>query len=220
MSSSGDQCMEKRHKIKKYIDERIRQFEILGKTGRVFFNFRPFMDIEFKADLLSELLFCISTAGSSAKSGLLFQQLLCSKSDADQKTVPEMLKQAGVRFADTKSKYIVHAIEKFPEIMKTIKTLNSFEAREWLVKHVKGLGYKEASHFLRNTGRKDVAILDRHILRWLVEKNYLDNFPRNLNRKKYMEIEELMKNIGSKMSMSLAELDLLLWHEMTGLILK
>ncbi len=44
---------------------------------------------------------------------------------------------------------------------------NALERRDWLAqeKQIKGLGYKEASHFLRNIGLKGHAILDKHVLR-------------------------------------------------------
>ena len=42
--------------------------------------------------------------------------------------------------------------------------MNEFEKREWVVKNVKGLRYKEDSHFLRNIDYKNIAIIDFHIL--------------------------------------------------------
>ena len=41
-------------------------------------------------------------------------------------------------------------------------------------KAVKGLGYKEASHFLRNIGVKGHAILDKHVMRCLAEIGVID----------------------------------------------
>ncbi len=45
----------------------------------------------------------------------------------------------------------------------------SEERREWFVEHIKGFGYKEASHFLRNMGYAQYAIPDNHILTLLTE---------------------------------------------------
>ncbi|GAJ17855.1 unnamed protein product, partial [marine sediment metagenome] len=35
--------------------------------------------------------------------------------------------------------------------------IDEIKLREWVVKNFKGLGYKEASHFLRNIGYKNFA---------------------------------------------------------------
>ena len=45
----------------------------------------------------------------------------------------------------------------------------SEERREWLVEHIKGVGYKEVGHFHRNIGNAHFAILDRHLLTLLTE---------------------------------------------------
>ena len=85
---------------------------------------------------------------------------------------------------------------------------------------MKGLGYKEASHFLRNIGRDDVAIIDRHVLRYLHKNNYIDKIPGNLSRKTYLEIEKILEDIADENDLNLAELDLYIWYYETGKILK
>ena len=93
-------------------------------------------------------------------------------------------------------------------------------AREWLVENVKGLGYKEASHFLRNVGYKQLAILDRHILRLLEEDGFIEEVPKSLGRKRYLEIEKKFEGIAGKIGMTAAELDLYMWYMKTGKVLK
>ena len=45
-----------------------------------------------------------------------------------------------------------------------------------------GLGYKEASHFLRNIGlSEDIPILDRHILKNLVLLGAIDKVPSSIS---------------------------------------
>jgi N-glycosylase/DNA lyase len=202
--------MEKRHEIEKYVKARVAQFKTLGEKGCVTFNFKPFMDLRFKVDLLSELVFCISTANSSARAGILFQNMFCNSKDRTKESIYRMLRIAKVRFPHAKAGYIVLAIQKHAEIIKQITELSSTDARELLVKNIKGMGYKEASHFLRNIGRDDVAILDRHILKWLVENEYLSSYPKNMSRKKYLEIENMMKDLARKEKITLSELDLYL----------
>jgi N-glycosylase/DNA lyase len=91
--------------------------------------------------------------------------------------------------------------------------------RDWLVKNVKGLGMKESSHFLRNVGYKDLAIIDFHIVD-LLEREKLIERPKTITPKKYLEIEETLTKLGEKTSLNLAELDLYLWYLETGKILK
>ncbi|MHA2326793.1 MAG: 8-oxoguanine DNA glycosylase, partial [Promethearchaeota archaeon] len=91
--------------------------------------------------------------------------------------------------------------------------------RDWIVKNIKGIGYKEGSHFLRNIGYNNLAIIDFHIIDLLV-KSHLIEKPKTLTKKKYLEIEELLKLIGKKLKLNLAELDLYLWYTETGKVLK
>jgi len=95
------------------------------------------------------------------------------------------------------------------------------EKRDWLVKNIKGLGMKEASHFLRNIGCKNVAIIDFHIVDLLAKNNLIEK-PKNraLTGKRYIEIENILKELAEKTNTSLGELDLYLWYEETGKILK
>ena len=97
--------------------------------------------------------------------------------------------------------------------------MDEFEAREYLVKNVKGIGYKEASHFLRNTGAKNLAIIDRHILHILNSYKIIE-MPKYLTPKRYMEIEEKERALARKLNMNLGELDMYLWYMKTGKVLK
>jgi N-glycosylase/DNA lyase len=81
------------------------------------------------------------------------------------------------------------------------------------------LGYKEASHFLRNIGFMDVAIIDRHILNILVEYGLIKR-PKTLSKKNYLEIEKKLEKLAKKTRMSLGELDFYLWYMKTGKVLK
>jgi len=93
--------------------------------------------------------------------------------------------------------------------------------REWLVANIKGMGYKEASHFLRNIGLgKGLAILDVHILKNLKRYGVLKKMPASLTKKTYLEIEEKMRRFSKKIGIPLEELDLLLWASETGFIFK
>ena len=80
----------------------------------------------------------------------------------------EKFKELGYRFPNIRAKYITEAID-FKEELENIIRSQETDIRDWLVKNIKGLGYKEASHFLRNIGYKNYAIVDFHILDLLVK---------------------------------------------------
>lgn len=92
--------------------------------------------------------------------------------------------------------------------------------RDYLVEHYKGIGYKEASHFLRNVGYSGYAILDKHILNSLVEFRVIKEKPQGMNREKYLEIEIKMKRFSEKIGINMDELDFVLWSRKTGEVLK
>ena len=197
------------------IAKRIKEFERLEKRGETTFDFRPFLNLKIKATVETELAFCISTANSTALAGLRFQKAL---EDLDLKNlsvdkIAKLMTEAGVRFAKRKAEYLKMAIEKFDIVENALK-LDDFHARKLLLK-IKGLGMKESSHFLRNVGRKNLAIVDRHLLRWLKAKGYYFKLPKD-----YIKAEDVLRFFASSEGMSLAEFDLLIWFEMTGKVLK
>ncbi len=213
-------CDPGRLEIKKAILQRLDEFDRFRKHGRTTFNFQPFLDLKIRATLESELAFCISTANSSAKAGLFFQKSLENRkvTKLDEATLEVLLKGAGVRFYRQKAKYIRVAMDNFDIVLRALE-LESYDARRLLTEKIKGLGYKEASHFLRNVGRDDVAILDRHVLRWLCERGYIGDI-RALTPRAYVTIERLLSKIADEKSVSLSALDLCIWAEKTGVVLK
>lgn len=190
-------------------------------------EFRKVMD-EPDERVFAELSFCLCTPQSKAtfcwravealvKNGLLY-------TGTSEQIKPFL---NAVRFNDHKSRYIVAAREAFTDeggisIKGKILSLGSpVEIRDWLIDNIKGLGPKEASHFLRNVGfGRDLAILDSHILKNLVRYGVIEEFPKSLTKKKYLEIEERMKVFAKEAGIPFDELDLLFWSEETGIIFK
>jgi len=136
-----------------------------------------------------------------------------------EKQIAKKLKEFGYRFPNTRAKYIVEARKRKNFIREILNQRNEQEIREWLVKNIKGIGYKEASHFLRNIGFENIAIIDFHIIN-LLAKFGLIKKPKTLGKKKYLEIEKLLKRVAEKLNINLAQLDLYLWYIETGKILK
>ncbi len=194
------------------IRRRLMEFRRLGEEGETLFDFRPFLDLKIKATIESELAFCISTANSSAIAGLRFQKSLegLDLRGLDVERIEELMKNSGVRFYTRKAKYVKMAIENFRIVERALK-MDDFSARKEIMK-LKGLGMKESSHFLRNVGRLNLAIVDRHVLRWLEKRGFK---PKN-----YLMAEEILRRIAEEEGITLAELDLRIWFEMTGKVLK
>ncbi len=178
--------------------------------------------------IFTELAFCLCTPQSkatscwSAVSSLAEKEILFS---GTQEEIKPFLN--AVRFSENKSKYIVEARNFFTanshlQLKDKLKDFESSQqARYWLVENVKGFGMKEASHFLRNIGiGNDLAILDVHILKNLKELRVIDEIPKSLTPKKYLEIELQMKDFSKKIGIPFDEMDLLLWSKETGHIFK
>lgn len=180
--------------------------------------------------LFAELCFCLLTPQSKARSCDKAIQNLTAKGLLVHGTSDEVareLRTAGVRFHNGKARWIVAAREQFHRDGRWVlqerlgQFATPFDAREWLVDNITGLGYKEAAHFLRNIGRgEDLAILDRHIMRNLHRHGVLEAIPKSLSRRKYMETERLMKQFSEDVGITLAELDLLFWSTETGEVFK
>jgi len=92
----------------------------------------------------------------------------------------------------------------------------------WLAQEprIKGLGYKEASHFLRNIGFKGYGILDKHVVRCLAEMGVIKSAKPPTSRKTYLETETRMREFADQVGIDFDELDLVLWSMKTGEVLK
>jgi N-glycosylase/DNA lyase len=192
--------------VKTKVDKRIQEFKTINRHS--------------SDDLFKELCFCILTANFSAERSMHIHQQLsaCFSSDSEE-TLGKKLRQCGYRFPHTRATYIAASAARKQELKKIISVLNGEELRSWLVKNIQGLGYKEASHFLRNIGYDTYAIIDSHILD-LLQRHRLIATPKTLTKKKYLQIEKQLQDIASQTQLTLAELDLYLWYLETGKILK
>jgi len=172
-----------------------------------------------------ELVYCLLTPQSSAAHA---DRVVARLREADfhsQSVDPEPIlrrKEHYIRFHKAKTRYLFHMKGHYAEIaLKLSEPVSAFDFREWLVMNVIGLGYKEATHFLRNVGKNDgLAILDRHILRMLEKLEVIDSIPKSIGRKQYLEIEQRFKVFADSIGIVLDELDLVFWSMGTGEIRK
>ena len=180
------------------------------------------------AELWEEMVFCFFTGGCSARMGLRsIEAVRPHLRQGSWETLRDAL--SGVhRYPNARSRYVVESREFLEKKIRfKIKAkLESFdhdlERRDWLVKEkgIKGLGYKEASHFLRNIGYKGYAILDKHVLKCLAELKIIDDPKPPNTRSKYLSVENRLRSLTDATGIDFDEMDLVLWSMKTGEILK
>ncbi|MBW2971916.1 N-glycosylase/DNA lyase [Candidatus Woesearchaeota archaeon] len=193
--------------IRDLVERRKKEFKALGRRS--------------DDELFKELCFCILTANYTAEGGMRIQNAVGDGFlTLSERQLALRLKKLGHRFPNTRAKYIVEARRHAAGLKKRISSFSSSaDARAWLAREVKGLGMKEASHFLRNIGYDDVAIVDFHIIDFLVDYGVVVR-PKTITPRRYVEIEDKLKTIGDGAGMNMAELDLYMWYCETGKILK
>jgi len=197
------------------IGERLSEFRLVlesGDDGRIF----------------EELAFCICTAGASAKMGMRSVEALRDVLlEGDLESLRKRM--TGVhRFPNWRPAYIVHTRDylRREHGLGMRRLVMSFtdplERRDFFArnKDIKGIGYKEASHFLRNIGFPGYAILDKHILNTLFEMGVIESPKPPGTRDRYIAAEERLRKFSEDLDIPMDELDLLLWSEKTGEILK
>jgi N-glycosylase/DNA lyase len=202
---------------RKEIRARLREFRRVWQTAS-------------DSRLWEEMVYCIFTAGASAKMGLRSVDALrpLLRMGAQAEMTKALVAAGAHRFPNARPGYVIVTRDYLEESfsMQLRRRLESFgdpmERRDWLAREprIKGLGYKESSHFLRNIGFKGYAILDKHIVRCLCELKVIDSPKPPTSRGRYLETEDRMRRFAAEMRIDFDELDLLLWSTRTGEILK
>lgn len=197
------------------IKKRIKEFKAIGESSD-------------NKQLFEEMAYCIFTAGASAKMGL--NAVNATRGIIHHASASELSDRLkGVyRFPNIRSKYVVHTRDYISrEYNMDIRTMlgsfdNQLQRRKFLAtnKDIKGLGFKEASHFLRNIGFRGYAILDKHIVNCMHELGLISSTKPPATESRYMELEEKLKKFSTLNNIDFDDLDLLLWSEKTGTILK
>jgi N-glycosylase/DNA lyase len=196
------------NEIKPDIKTRLNEFKDIYKNGD-------------NKDIFLELSFCLLTPQSKAKTcwkaalELKEKNLLFSDNAKKISTVIN-----SVRFKNKKSEFIILARKMFfnngnlPLKEKIESFSDNFERRLWFANNIKGMGLKEASHFLRNIGfGKNLSILDRHILKNLALLKVIPEVPSSITPRIYFEIEKKMTAFSEKIGIDMEALDFILWYK-------
>jgi N-glycosylase/DNA lyase len=185
---------------------------------------------EFRAvpreELLMELCYCLLTPQSRAAHAEIVMARLREqgfpRSGVDP--TPYLRDPANyIRFHNQKGKRLMDVAAREREIVDVVGSpeLTSAEKREWLVRSVNGLGWKEASHYLRNVGHFDLAIIDRHVLKHMLRCGAIGELPKSVGtRRAYLELEERFRALAVSAGLTLQELDLLFWSFEEGSVRK
>ncbi len=201
---------------------------IKGRIEDRLSEFRRIWESRDDDAMLRELLFCLLTPQSKAKVcwGAI-SDMACS--DVLLKgTYDEVLSSIRmVRFKYKKAGFLITARERFLGdrgivISQHIDGLGApRDARGWFAENIKGMGYKEASHFLRNIGLgADLAILDRHVLRNMKGYGIIEVVPSHISKKDYLILEGKVEEFSDRIGIPMDHLDMLLWYKEAGDVFK
>ena len=186
----------KKSDVSSVVKQRINEFKNIDKKSN--------------DELFSEMCFCMLTANFNAEKSIKIQKEIGECFFTDSKDdLSNKLKNFGHRFPNARAEYICGSLKYKNSLKEIVKFHDKKALREWFVNNIKGLGYKEASHFLRNVGFDDYAVIDFHIIDILADYNIIKK-PKTITKKKYLDIEDLLKKIAKKTDLTLAELDLYL----------
>ena len=216
-----DICIEKQ----KEIEEVYKKFKI--NIDVAIKGYANTINYEEK-DYFAEIAFCILTPQSKARNAWAAIEKLKENGllyTGNEEDIVEYLNV--VRFKNNKAKYLIELRNLMTRngkldsknILKEIGDV--FEKRNWILKNIKGMGLKEAAHVLRNLGYgRYLAILDRHVLKNLMELGVIKEIPKTLTPKIYFEIEEKMKEYSKYVNIPMDALDLVFWSQQAGEVFK
>lgn len=197
------------------IRDRLAEFARVGRTGS-------------PERLFEELTFCIFTAGASARMGLRSVESVRPVLMTGSALEIQGALAGRHRFPNNRGAYVYETREYLREhcglqLKEALRKLRlADERRDFFAanRSVRGIGYKEASHFLRNIGYRGYAILDKHVLTRLAEFEVIECSKPPSTKKGYLAIEQKASSFADSIGIDFDELDLLLWYTKTGEVLK
>ena len=214
--------------MKKYDEIFLIYSEIKSKIESRMNDFKKIWEDGSDEDIFDELVFCLMTPQSKAKSCGAALDILKSHNLVMKGSAEEIAEKINiVRFRNNKARYIVKARDlllqnghlRIKDILRAQG--EPFMMREWLVKNITGYGYKEAGHFLRNIGfGQNIAILDRHIIKNMVKFGILGEPLKSITPRNYLEIEKKLLLFSAKINIPPDHLDFIFWYKEAGDVYK
>jgi N-glycosylase/DNA lyase len=189
-------------------------------------------------DIWHELVSCILGSRIDFQVAFFHTKLLCDKELLDIHTIlddPKAAERSIIEslssqnmgkkfsvypFSISRSNYIIRTTLNIYQFNNTSlkKVLNisrnEVEARERIFELASGVGYKQASLFLRNIGfSSKLAILDTHVIKYMMIMELLSNFSKKdiSNKKKYVEAENTLINYATLRNQLVSRLDIAIW---------
>lgn len=185
--------------------------EELNSASRVIQKFKHKTDS--KVDIFYKLCFCILVPQTKFKTVYkVVEELKQASFYGEIISKQQLLKLiSSVRFKNRKSDYLLKAKYEFDAFYYDLNVvleseLDSRAKRKFVIGRIKGLGLKAASHFLRDLGVTDLAIVDTHILKHLgvIDKKF-----------DYFTIEDKIRDQAYNHNISVAEYDAIIWSRMS-----
>jgi len=150
--------------------------------------------------------------------GLLSLEYLLENSVTCEQRIHSVLKDKGCLYAFSKARYIVKTgTNLYVNNRSSIKGIlgeskSQSEAREILSDICFGIGFKQASLFLRNIHyANDLAILDSHVIKYLGILGLKRKLHKNLSKNVYLNYENLLREYSKRFNTSVAKLDVSIW---------
>ena len=122
----------------------------------------------------------------------------------------------GYRFPSLRARQIRQTLEAIyfrgSSLRRFLDSSNEPSAvRAELVRIAKGIGPKQASLFLRNIGFGEFAVLDRHVVRFMLMRGLIASEPKLQTLTQYEAIEAVILAYAGEIGIRIRELDLAAW---------
>jgi len=170
-------------------------------------------------EVFRELCFCVLSSGVGPKMAeraiAVLGDGLLSGSESELKNL-----LIGTHKYPDKALYLCDTREYLKEnlnlhLIAKLKSIENFEERRDFIadnKNIRGMGYVQASHFLRNIGFCGYAILDKNILSSLYELGITQDMKPSSSKTRYIEKESRFREFSNEVQISIEKLDMLLWY--------
>lgn len=201
------------------IRERVRNATITKDDRRLWWELSSCI-------LSSQVPYILSTAAANAidRDGILYDKRVSAAARAER--LEQLLstplsvdgRRRTYRFPVARARQLAAAHSVVTDTKCTLgELINKFAdattARGWFVKHIPGIGPKQASMFLRNAGvTYDLAILDRHVLNYMAKLGMYSDDKYSISAlTHYRRHEEALKKHAEELGCPVGLLDWAIW---------